>query len=85
MEIQQQCQQQKNGLSHLQQQLILTEGDLFLSGGTTLKGFGKAAGIPAATWASGASLNTARRALAGAGANNDAALAFGGLSTSSDK
>ena len=32
---------------------ILTEGDLFLSGGTTLKGFGKAAGIPAATWSSG--------------------------------
>ena len=39
---------------------ILTEGDLFLSGGTTLKGFGKAAGIPAATWASGGSANTAR-------------------------
>ena len=39
---------------------ILTEGDLFLSGGTTLKGFGKAAGIPAATWASGGSLNTGR-------------------------
>ena len=32
---------------------ILTEGSIFLSGGTTLKGFGKAAGIPAATWASG--------------------------------
>ena len=32
---------------------ILTEGDLFLSGGTTLKGFGRNAGIPAATWASG--------------------------------
>ena len=44
---------------------ILTEGDLFLSGGTTLKGFGKAAGIPAATWASGGSLNTARSRLAG--------------------
>ena len=29
----------------------LTEGDIFLSGGTTLKGFGKAAGIPAASWA----------------------------------
>ena len=40
---------------------ILTEGDIFLSGGTTLKGFGKAAGIPAATWASGGSLNTARK------------------------
>ena len=38
----------------------LNEGDIFLSGGTTLKGFGKAAGIPAATWASGADTNTAR-------------------------
>ena len=36
---------------------ILNEGDLFLSGGTTLKGFGKAAGIPAATWASGGDMN----------------------------
>ena len=36
---------------------ILTEGDIFLSGGQTLKGFGKAAGIPAATWASGGALN----------------------------
>ena len=35
----------------------LTEGSVFLSGGTTLKGFGKAAGIPTATWASGGSLN----------------------------
>ena len=31
----------------------LTEGDIFLSAGTTLKGFGKAAGIPSGTWASG--------------------------------
>ncbi len=50
---------------------ILTEGDVFLSGGTTLKGFGKAAGIPAATWASGGSLNTARNGLCyGAGTTN---------------
>jgi hypothetical protein len=39
---------------------ILVEGMIFLSGGTALKGFGKAAGIPAATWASGGNLNTAR-------------------------
>ena len=39
---------------------ILTEGSIFLSGGTTLKGFGKAAGIPAGTWASGANMNNAR-------------------------
>ena len=32
---------------------FLTEGSIFLSGGTTLKGFGKAGGIPSATWASG--------------------------------
>jgi hypothetical protein len=57
---------------------ILNEGDLFLSGGTTLKGFGKAAGIPAATWASGGDLNTARDAQAGAGASLTAALSFGG-------
>ena len=31
--------------------VTLTEGDVFLSGGTALKGFGKAVGIPAATWA----------------------------------
>ena len=37
----------------------LKEGMLFLSGGTTLKGFGKAAGIPSATWASGGTANTA--------------------------
>ena len=40
--------------------VALNEGDLFLSGGTTLKGFGRAAGIPAGTWASGASMNNAR-------------------------
>ena len=53
-----QC-KQKNGLSTLTA-AILTEGDLFLSGGTSLKGFGKEAGIPAATWASGGAINTAR-------------------------
>jgi len=41
-------------------QAKLKEGMIFLSGSTTLKGFGKAAGIPAATWASGADTNTAR-------------------------
>ena len=39
---------------------VLNEGDLFLSGGTTLKGFGKNAGIPAATWSSGGNMNTGR-------------------------
>ena len=45
----------------------LTEGDLFLSRGTTLKGFGRAAGIPTATWASGAGLGTGRNNSAGFG------------------
>jgi len=41
-------------------QAKLKEGMIFLSGGTTLKGFGKNAGIPAATWSSGGSMNTGR-------------------------
>jgi hypothetical protein len=57
---------------------ILTEGDLFLSGGTTLKGFGKAAGIPAATWASGGALNTGRNRSMASASGHTAALAFGG-------
>ncbi len=59
---------------------VLTEGDIFLSGGTTLKGFGKAAGIPAATWSSGGSLNTARKAGSGGGRQTNA-IAFAGIST----
>ena len=44
--------------------VALTEGDIFLSGGgTTLKGFGKAAGIPAGTWASGTDIPTANRSM----------------------
>ena len=39
---------------------ILTEGSIFLSGGTTLKGFGKAAGIPAGLGLVVLNLNTAR-------------------------
>jgi hypothetical protein len=54
--------------------VALNEGDLFLSGGTTLKGFGKAAGIPAGVFASGGSLNTARRDSAGFGLTQNAAL-----------
>ena len=42
-------------------QAKLKEGMIFLSGGTTLKGFGKAAGIPAGTWASGTDMPTANR------------------------
>ena len=57
---------------------ILTEGNIFLSGGTTLKGFGKAAGIPATAWSSGGNLNTGRRGGGGAGVSNTAALVWGG-------
>ena len=57
--------------------VALTEGDVFLSGGTTLKGFGKAAGIPAATWSSGGTMNTAR-AYGGAFGTQTAGLVAGG-------
>ena len=56
---------------------ILTEGSIFLSGGTTLKGFGKAAGIPATVWSSGGNLNTARHGGGSAGIQT-AALCSGG-------
>ena len=60
---------------------ILTEGSIFLSGGTTLKGFGKAAGVPAGTWASGTNLNTARDSSTGVGTAT-ANLVSGGNSPS---
>ena len=56
----------------------LNEGDIFLSGGRTVKGFGKAAGIPAATWASGGALNTGRNRSMSSSSGNTAALGFGG-------
>jgi len=58
---------------------ILTEGDLFLSGGTTLKGFGKFAGVPTATWASVANMNEARgQPGTGAGSTSTNCLVIGG-------
>ena len=58
---------------------IVQEGDMwFNSSSSTLKGYGTAAGIPAGTWASGASLNTAREILAGWGTDNNAAGVAGG-------
>ena len=64
---------------------ILTEGQIFLSGGTTLKGFGKAAGIPAATWASGGSLNAGRYRVSASntGGTVSASIIFGGYAPSS--
>ena len=64
------------------QEPILTEGDIFLSGGTTLKGFGKAAGIPAGTL--GYWRNIKRRSGYGTGfggAQTAAVCCFGGYPT----
>ena len=57
---------------------ILTEGDVFLSASTTLKGFGKAAGIPSVAWGSGGGVNTARNSSRGMGIVNTAMIATGG-------
>ena len=56
---------------------ILTEGDLFLSGGTSLKGFGKAGNEANGTWASGDAINTARDSGGFFGTKNAALLAGG--------
>jgi hypothetical protein len=61
---------------------ILTEGDIFLSGGTGLKGFGRAAGIPAGTWSSGGSMNTGRQDQASFGLTQNDSLAVSGNSPS---
>jgi len=46
----------------------LNEGDMWFNSSTsTLKGYGTAAGLPAATWASGGNLNVAKSSAAGAG------------------
>ena len=52
----------------------LNEGDVFLSGGATLKGFGKNAGLPSATWASGATYPTSIYAAAGFGTQDSAVV-----------
>ena len=57
---------------------IVQEGDMwFNSSSSTLKGYGTAAGVPAGTWGSATSANTARAELASFGIQN-AALAAGG-------
>ena len=60
---------------------ILTEGSLFLSKGTTLKGFGRAAGIPAATFSSGGTLNNGHGYGGGFGLQTAAICAAGGYPT----
>jgi len=60
----------------------LQEGDMwFNSSSSTLKGYGTAAGIPAGTWASGASMNTARgrAGFATSEAPGHIALVYGGI------
>ena len=56
---------------------ILTEGNIFLSGGTTLKGVVKATS-PATVWSSGGSLNTARRDMFGIGTGIPTSMVAGG-------
>ena len=60
---------------------ILQEGQMwFNSSSSTLKGYGTAAGIPAATWSTGGSLNqTTKNSIQGAGTQT-AALSAGGSS-----
>jgi len=55
----------------------LKEGMIFLSQGTTLKGFGKAAGTPAGIWSSGGNYPISKEGV-GATGTRDAALGFGG-------
>ena len=57
---------------------VLQEGQMwFNSSSSTLKGYGTAAGIPAATWSSGGTMNTGRHAGGGSGVQT-AAILFGG-------
>ena len=55
----------------------LTEGDIFLSRGTGLKGFQKGSGVPTGTFASGGALNTARYVIGVCGVST-AAIGAGG-------
>ena len=62
---------------------ILVEGMLFLSGGSALKGFGKAAGIPSGVWSSGGSMSSSREQGADFG-SLAAGVAAGGGGSSTD-
>jgi hypothetical protein len=62
----------------------LQEGDMwFNSSSSVLKGYGKAAGIPAATWSSGGAMNEERYYGYGAGKTQDSAIVSGGVDESS--
>ena len=59
----------------------LQEGQMwFNSTSSALKGYGTAAGIPAATWSSGGTMNTSTRYFSGGAGTKTAAIAFGGES-----
>ena len=62
-------------------QAKLKEGMIFLSGGTTLKGFGKAAAVPTGTWSSGGTMNTSREQGADFGSSTAGVAAGGGGSS----
>ena len=62
---------------------VLKEGSIFLSQGTTLKGFGKAASVPSVAWSSGTNLPNPWYQDAGSGSSNTAALHFGGRESGS--
>ena len=55
----------------------LKEGMLFLSGGTTLKGFGRGGGIPLATWSSGGNAPSGRYGATGFGTQTDFLMMMG--------
>jgi len=60
----------------------LQEGDMwFNSSSSTLKGYGTAAGIPAATWATGGTLNAGHGYGTGFGSQTAAVCCFGGYPT----
>ena len=60
---------------------LLNEGDMwFNTTASALKVYGAAAGVPAGTWASGGSINTARNGLRGGGISQDSVVVFGGTS-----
>ena len=58
---------------------FLIEGQMWYNSSTgNLKAYGKDAGIPAGTWASGAALNTGRNRAGTSASSNSSALFFGG-------
>ena len=55
----------------------LNEGDIFLSGGTTLKGFAKIGGVPTGAWSSGGNAPAGRYGATGFGTQTDFLMMMG--------